>query len=148
MIKELDDQAKAKETPRKHVYIDSEKEAPDRSMKKGFSDQFSLEFTGTSDIHSETHSIGKGQKGLSKGKEPSRLRRPKPTPFTPRIGHFKYHRRDKLPRNIRVYEGNKILEDHISIFLDAAEQEEWPMPIWCKMFHQTLGGAAWNQFND
>ncbi|GKA30860.1 hypothetical protein Tco_0717165 [Tanacetum coccineum] len=57
-------------------------------------------------------------------------------------------RREKLPRNIRVYEGNKDPEDHLGIFSAAAEQEEWPMPIWCKMFRQTLGGAAQNWFDD
>nr|GEU40281.1 hypothetical protein [Tanacetum cinerariifolium] len=137
-----------KETPRKLVYIDSEKEALDGSMTKGFSDRFSIKFTGTSDTRSATHSPGKGQKGLSKGKEPSRLRRPKPTSFTPRIPHFKYYRRAKLPRNIMVYEGNKDPKDHLSIFSAAAEQEEWPLPIWCKMFHQTIGGAARNWFDD
>ncbi|GKD29399.1 hypothetical protein Tco_1240177 [Tanacetum coccineum] len=47
---------------------------------------------------------------------------PEPAPFTQRITRFKYHRRAKLPRNIRVYEGNKDLEDHLSIFLAAAEK--------------------------
>ncbi|GJS06282.1 hypothetical protein Tco_0363078 [Tanacetum coccineum] len=187
LIKELDHQAKAKATPRKLVYVDSEKEALDRPMTKGFSDRFSLESTGTSDTRGETHSAGKGKKGLPKGKEPSRLRRskrlenrsrtkerarrkkskprerrseyqetstdsesdegsedtcedlnspykrPKPTPFTPRITRFKYQWRAKLPRNISVYEGNKDPKDHLSIFSAAAEQEERPMPI-CQKF--------------
>ncbi|GKB98784.1 putative nucleotidyltransferase, ribonuclease H [Tanacetum coccineum] len=55
-------------------------------------------------------------------------RRPKPMPFTSRITHFRYHRRAKLPPNVRVYEGNKDPEDHLSISSAAAEQEEWPMP--------------------
>ncbi|GJV95955.1 hypothetical protein Tco_1547532 [Tanacetum coccineum] len=54
----------------------------------------------------------------------SPYKRPKPTPFTPRITRFKYHERAKLPRNIRIYEGNKDPEDHLSIFSAAAEQEE------------------------
>ncbi|GJV94774.1 hypothetical protein Tco_1546351 [Tanacetum coccineum] len=170
MIKELDHQAKAKATPRKLIYVDSEKETPDRSMTKSFSDRFSLESTGTSNTRGKTHSTGKGQKGLSKDKEPSRPRRskrlenrsrtkkrarrkkskpierrseyqetstdseydegskdtcedlnspykrPKPTPFTSRITRFKYHRRAKLPKNIRVYEVNKDPKDHLSIF--------------------------------
>nr|GEW24501.1 reverse transcriptase domain-containing protein [Tanacetum cinerariifolium] len=53
----------------------------------------------------------------------SPYKRPKPTPFTQRITRFKYHRREKLPRNIRVYEENKDPEDH-------------------------LGGAARNWFDD
>ncbi|GKC04855.1 hypothetical protein Tco_0996465 [Tanacetum coccineum] len=54
-------------------------------------------------------------------------KRPKPTPFTSRITHFRYHRRAKLHRNVKVYEGSKDLEDHLGIFSAAAEQEEWSM---------------------
>ncbi|GJW78681.1 reverse transcriptase domain-containing protein [Tanacetum coccineum] len=202
MIKEHDQQAKMKATPRKLAYDESDKEAPTRSLAKGFSDRFSLESSGTSDTHRKTRSTSKSQKTSSKNKEPTRLRRsrrledwsttkenarkersesrrkrsehqeissdseyeegsedayedlnspykrPKPTPFTQRIIRFKYHRRAKLPRNIRVYEGNKDMEDHLGIFLVATEQEERPMPVWCKMFCQTLGGAARNWFDD
>ncbi|GJW06741.1 reverse transcriptase domain-containing protein [Tanacetum coccineum] len=74
-------------------------------------------------------------------------RRPKPMPFTSRITRFIYHRRAKIPPNVRVYEGNKDPEDHLSIFSAAAEQEEWPMPVWCKMFRQTLSGSARNWFD-
>ncbi|GJR87376.1 hypothetical protein Tco_0211387 [Tanacetum coccineum] len=28
-----------------------------------------------------------------------------------------------------------------------AEQEEWPMPVWCKMFRPTLSGSARNWFD-
>ncbi|GJY69037.1 reverse transcriptase domain-containing protein [Tanacetum coccineum] len=42
---------------------------------------------------------------------------------------------------------NKDPEDHLSIFSAAAEQEEWPMPVWCKMFRQTLSGSARNWFD-
>ncbi|GJZ96263.1 reverse transcriptase domain-containing protein [Tanacetum coccineum] len=41
-------------------------------------------------------------------------RRPKPMPFTSRIKRFTYHRRAKLPPNVRVYEGNKDPEDHLT----------------------------------
>ncbi|GJU28279.1 reverse transcriptase domain-containing protein [Tanacetum coccineum] len=78
----------------------------------------------------------------------SPYKRPKPTPFTQRITRFKYHWSAKLPRNIRVYEGNKDPMDHLGIFLATAEQEEWSMPVWCKIFCQTLGGAARNWFDD
>ncbi|GKF87423.1 hypothetical protein Tco_0258300, partial [Tanacetum coccineum] len=47
-----------------------------------------------------------------------------------------------------VYEGSKDQKDHLGIFSAAAEQEEWPMPIWCKMFHQTLSGTTRNWFDD
>ncbi|GJY05387.1 hypothetical protein Tco_0371327 [Tanacetum coccineum] len=61
-------------------------------------------------------------------------KRPKPTPFTIRITRFKYHAKAKLPRNVKVYEGSKHPENHLGIFSTDAEQEEWPMKIWCKMF--------------
>ncbi|GKA78472.1 hypothetical protein Tco_0785009 [Tanacetum coccineum] len=48
-------------------------------------------------------------------------KRPKPTPFTTRITRFKYYRRDKLLRKIKVYEGSKDLEDHLGIFSAATE---------------------------
>ncbi|GJQ89766.1 retrovirus-related pol polyprotein from transposon TNT 1-94 [Tanacetum coccineum] len=44
----------------------------------------------------------------------SPYKRSKPTPFTQRITRLKYHQRAKLPRNIRVYEGNKDPEDHLA----------------------------------
>ncbi|GJT18572.1 hypothetical protein Tco_0877278 [Tanacetum coccineum] len=75
-------------------------------------------------------------------------KRPKSTAFPSRITRFKYHRRAKLLRNIKVYKGSKDLEDHLGIFSAATEQEEWPMAIWCKMFCQTLSGAARNWFHD
>nr|GEW14497.1 reverse transcriptase domain-containing protein [Tanacetum cinerariifolium] len=67
-------------------------------------------------------------------------RRPKPMPFTSRITRFRYHRWANLPPNVRVYEGNKDPKDHLIFFSTATEQEEWPMPVWCKMFRQTLSG--------
>ncbi|GJR25499.1 reverse transcriptase domain-containing protein [Tanacetum coccineum] len=198
MIKEHDQQAKIKATPRKLAYANSNKEAPARSLAKGFSDRFSLESSGTSDTYRQTRSTSKSQKTPSKNNEPTHLRRSKrledqsttkekarrersksrrkssryqeissdfeheegsedayedlnspykrskPTPFTQRITRLKYHQRAKLPRNIRVYEGNKDPEDHLGIFSAVAEQEKWPMPVWCKIFCQTLGGAARN----
>nr|GEU91384.1 reverse transcriptase domain-containing protein [Tanacetum cinerariifolium] len=74
-------------------------------------------------------------------------RRPKPIPFTSRITRFRYYRRAKLPPNVRLYEWNKDPKDHLSIFSVAAEQKEWPMPVWCKMFCQTLTGLTRNWFD-
>ncbi|GKE25847.1 reverse transcriptase domain-containing protein, partial [Tanacetum coccineum] len=202
MIKEHDQQAKMKATPRKLAYADSDKEAPASSLANGFSDRFSLESSGTSNTYRQTRSANKSKKTPSRNIESTHLRRsrrledqsitkekvrkersksrrkrsghqeassnseyeegskdsyedlyspykrPKPPSFTLRITRFKYHRRAELPRNIRVYEGNKDPEDHLGIFSAAPEQEEWPMPIWCKMFFQTLGGAARNWFDD
>ncbi|GJT93724.1 hypothetical protein Tco_1082569 [Tanacetum coccineum] len=100
--------------------------------------------------HQETSSDSEHEEGSKDAYEDLNFpyQRPKPTPFTQRITRFKYHRRAKLPRNIRVYKENKDLEDHLGIFSAAAEQEEWSMPIWCKMFRQTLEGATRNWFDD
>nr|GEV19796.1 reverse transcriptase domain-containing protein [Tanacetum cinerariifolium] len=75
--------------------------------------------------HQETSSYFEYEEGLDDAFEDlnSPYKRSKPTHFTQRITHFKYHKRAKLPWNIRVYEGNKDSEDH-------------------------LGGAARNWFDD
>ncbi|GJW22676.1 hypothetical protein Tco_0033298 [Tanacetum coccineum] len=179
MIKEHDQQAKMKATPRKFAYTDSDKETPALSLTKGFSDRLSLESSGTSDTYRQTRSASKSQRTPSRTKEPTHLRtsrrledrsitkekvkkersksrrkrsghqeassdskyeegsedayedlnspykRPKPTPFTQKITRFKYHRTVKLPRNIRVYEGNKDLEDHFGIFSVAANVDSF-----------------------
>ncbi|GJT37689.1 hypothetical protein Tco_0937554 [Tanacetum coccineum] len=48
-------------------------------------------------------------------------KRPKPTPFTSRITRFRHHRRAKLPKNMKVNEGSKDLEDHLGFFFAVAE---------------------------
>ncbi|GKC43545.1 hypothetical protein Tco_1061267 [Tanacetum coccineum] len=75
MIKEHDQQAKIKVTPRRLAYADSDKEAPARSLARGFSNRFSLESSGTSDTHRQTRSASKSQRTPSKNKEPTYLRR-------------------------------------------------------------------------
>ncbi|GKG03853.1 hypothetical protein Tco_0314240, partial [Tanacetum coccineum] len=77
MIKEHDQQAKMKAIPRKLAYADSNKEALARSLARGFFDCFSLESSGTSDTHRQTHSASKIQRTPSKKKEPTHLRRPR-----------------------------------------------------------------------
>ncbi|GKC41929.1 hypothetical protein Tco_1059651 [Tanacetum coccineum] len=164
MIKEHDQQAKTKAMPRRLAYADSDKEALARSLVRGFFDRFSFESSSTSDTRRQTRFASKSQRTLSKNKEPTHLRRSirledrsitkeKTRRETSksrgkRSGHqetssdseYEEGLEDmaKLPKNIRVYEGNKDLEDHLGIFSVAAEQEEWPMSIWCKMFRQTL----------
>ncbi|GKA23016.1 hypothetical protein Tco_0708978 [Tanacetum coccineum] len=178
MIKEHDQQAKAKATPKKLVYNDSEEECSDSSETKGLLEQFSNGSSKTSITPERDRCLEKSQRSLSRSWTSSHIRRferlknrskskaktregrtkyrtrrfeykgtssdsdheedsedtcedlstpykrPKPTPFTTRITRFKYHRRAKLPRNIKVYEGSKDLEDHLGIFSVAAEQEE------------------------
>nr|GEU69568.1 hypothetical protein [Tanacetum cinerariifolium] len=147
MIKEHDQQAKMKATPRKLAYADSDKEAP----------------------VGQTCFTIKSQKTPSKNKEPTRLtrlrrledqrktkekaRRERSKPRRKRSGHQETSsdsecEKGKTSPDIRVYEGNKDPKDHLGIFSTTVEQKEWPTPIWCKMFRQTLGGVAQNWFND
>ncbi|GJZ28059.1 hypothetical protein Tco_0572706 [Tanacetum coccineum] len=140
MIKEHDQHAKMKATLRKLSYVDSDKEAPAR-RKQGEKGPNLEEKGPDTKRQAQTPNMRKIQNMLDLN---SPYKRPKPTPFTQRITRFKYHRRAKLPQNIRVYEGNKDPKDHFGIFSAAAEQEEWLMPIWCKMFRQILRGAAHN----
>ncbi|GJU43178.1 retrotransposon protein, putative, ty1-copia subclass [Tanacetum coccineum] len=131
---------KAKETPKKLTYDDSEEEGSEISETKGMSERFSNGSSGTSRTRDMARSPGKSQRSLSLRKTSSHLRRykgtssdsdreedsedtcedlstpykrPKPTPFTIIITRFKYHRRVKLLRNIKVYEGSKDLENHL-----------------------------------
>ncbi|GKB93511.1 reverse transcriptase domain-containing protein [Tanacetum coccineum] len=174
MIKEHDQQAKMKATPRKLAYVDSDKEAlagksqrtpsknkepthlrrsrrlEDRSITKEKARRERSKPKGKWSGRQETSSDSEREKGSEETCKDmnSPYKRPKPTPFTQKITRFKYHRRAKLPRNIKVYQGNKDPEDHLGIFSAMAKQDEWPMPVWCKMFCQTLGGAARNWFDD
>nr|GFB95154.1 reverse transcriptase domain-containing protein [Tanacetum cinerariifolium] len=86
--------------------------------------------------HQEISSDSEHEEGFEDAYEDlnSPYKRPKPTYFTQRITRFKYHRRAKLPWNIRVYERNKDPEDHLSIFSTAAKQKELPMPVGAKCF--------------
>ncbi|GJQ95034.1 hypothetical protein Tco_0006173 [Tanacetum coccineum] len=141
--------SKSQRTPSKNkepAHLRSSRRLEDRSITKEETRRERSKSIGKRSGHQETSSNSKHEEGSEDAYEDlnSPYKRPKTTPFTQRTTHFKYHQRAKLPRNIREYEGNKDPEDHLGIFSAAAEQEEWPMPIWCKMFRQTLGGAARN----
>ncbi|GJX18372.1 hypothetical protein Tco_0219204 [Tanacetum coccineum] len=61
--------------------------------------------------------------------------------FTRRIIEFSApgHR---MATNAKIYDGTGDPKDHISRFTDMGNQGEWPMPMWCRMFQQTLDGKA------
>ncbi|GJT07406.1 hypothetical protein Tco_0841868 [Tanacetum coccineum] len=64
------------------------------------------------------------------------------TPFTRRIIEFLV-RTIGMPSNIRhCTTGLLIPADHLNRFVGAANSGEWPMPVWCRMFQQTLDGSA------
>nr|GEW85210.1 reverse transcriptase domain-containing protein [Tanacetum cinerariifolium] len=68
------------------------------------------------------------------------------SPFTRWIIEFSApsHR---MPTNLRVYDGSTDPDDHISRFVGAANQGEWEIPVWCRMFQQTLDGSARGWFD-
>nr|GEW60514.1 reverse transcriptase domain-containing protein [Tanacetum cinerariifolium] len=47
-----------------------------------------------------------------------------------------------MPNKIKMYDGTTDPEDHLSRFAGAANSIEWSMPVWCRMFQQTLDGSA------
>nr|GEZ05592.1 reverse transcriptase domain-containing protein [Tanacetum cinerariifolium] len=68
------------------------------------------------------------------------------SPFTWRIIEFSAPSHG-MPTNLRVYDGSTDPDDHISRFVGAANQGEWEMPVWCRMFQQTLDGPARGWFD-
>ncbi|GKD47803.1 reverse transcriptase domain-containing protein [Tanacetum coccineum] len=144
MIKEYDQQAKTKATPRMLAYADSDEEAPartpsknkepshlrrsrrleDRSRTKEKTRRERPKSRGKRSGHQETSSDSEYEEGSEDTYEDLNLpcKRPKPTPFTQRITRFKYHRRAKVPRNIRVYEGNKDPKDHLDSFEELSQK--------------------------
>nr|GEV74394.1 reverse transcriptase domain-containing protein [Tanacetum cinerariifolium] len=54
----------------------------------------------------------------------------------------------KMPDNIKLYDGTTDPEDHLSRFVSTANLVEWPMPVWCRMFQQTLDGSARGWLDD
>nr|GEV15890.1 reverse transcriptase domain-containing protein [Tanacetum cinerariifolium] len=48
----------------------------------------------------------------------------------------------KMATNIKLYDGTTDPEDHLSRFTSTANSGQWPMPVWCRMFQQTLDGSA------
>ncbi|GJW00272.1 hypothetical protein Tco_1555523 [Tanacetum coccineum] len=47
-----------------------------------------------------------------------------------------------MPTNLRIYDGFIDPDDHVSPSVGAVNQGEWQMPVWCRMFQQTLNGPA------
>ncbi|GKC12736.1 hypothetical protein Tco_1009518, partial [Tanacetum coccineum] len=136
MIKEHDQQAKAKATLKKLAYNES-KEGDSGEQAKGSEKPLPWESNITTKKVQETTKLKQIQGKTQEGKNRMLWKEA-------RIPGNKA----KLLRNIKAYEGNKDPKDHLSIFSAATKQEEWPMSVWCKMFCQTLGGAARNWFDD
>ncbi|GKD29078.1 reverse transcriptase domain-containing protein [Tanacetum coccineum] len=65
-------------------------------------------------------------------------------PFTRRIINFTAPNH-RMPTNVKIYDGTSDPADHITRFTGMGNSAEWPMPVWCRMFQQTLDGKtrAW-----
>ncbi|GJT09479.1 reverse transcriptase domain-containing protein, partial [Tanacetum coccineum] len=135
---------RGKGTPRRLTY-DFDREAPERSLAKKNLDRFSLESFGTSDTRVRTRSVGKSQKShYSKGKEASHLRRSKRLE-----GRSKAKEGTGKEKSHAIRKRHELRQTSLeSEYEEATKQEELPMPVWCKMFCQTLGGAARNWLDD
>nr|GEU67159.1 reverse transcriptase domain-containing protein [Tanacetum cinerariifolium] len=48
----------------------------------------------------------------------------------------------RMPTNVRIYDDTGDPEDHMGRFVGVGNQGEWPMPVWCRMFQQTLDDKA------
>nr|GEU91096.1 reverse transcriptase domain-containing protein [Tanacetum cinerariifolium] len=68
-------------------------------------------------------------------------------PLTQRIIEFS-SLKFKMPANIKLYDGTTDPEDHLSRLSSAANSREWPMPVWCRMFQQTLDGNVRGWFKN
>ncbi|GJR74527.1 reverse transcriptase domain-containing protein [Tanacetum coccineum] len=62
-------------------------------------------------------------------------------PFTKRIINFTAPNH-RMPTNAKIYDGTSDPADHITRFTGMGNSAEWPMPVWCRMFQQTLDGKA------
>nr|GEV03956.1 hypothetical protein [Tanacetum cinerariifolium] len=107
--------------------------------RKNKGDPISLDFD-TEDTEVQDHNIVKGKEVVDED-----LRKPfkeaQRTPLTRRIIECagpEY----KMPNNIKLYCGTTDPENHLSRFASAANLGEWPMPVWFRMFQQTLDGSA------
>nr|GEX70027.1 reverse transcriptase domain-containing protein [Tanacetum cinerariifolium] len=68
------------------------------------------------------------------------------SPFSRRIIEFSAPKH-RTPTNLKIYDGSTDPDDHITHFVRAANQGEWEMLVWCKMFQQTLDGPARGWFD-
>ncbi|GJX55889.1 reverse transcriptase domain-containing protein [Tanacetum coccineum] len=129
--------------------------------------RLSNESSGTSETRYRVHSSHKSQRSLSRSKTSSHQRRSKRLENRSKSKEKAKEGRTKSRERNSGYEGtisdsdgeedskdtcedlsSKDPEDYLGIFSAVVEQEEWPMPIWFKMFRQTLRGAAQNWFDD
>ncbi|GKC97733.1 reverse transcriptase domain-containing protein [Tanacetum coccineum] len=92
-----------------------------------------------SDEETEVNTKGKAKVGDEDLSKP--LKEVLKCPFMRRIVEFSSpgHR---MPANAKIYDETGDPEDHVGRFVGIGNQGEWHMPVWCRMFQQTLDGKA------
>ncbi|GKC37925.1 hypothetical protein Tco_1050309, partial [Tanacetum coccineum] len=101
-----------------------------------------LDFDDIQDVSDEEIKVGTKGKAEGGNKDLSKLfKEVLKCPFTRRIVKFSSpgHR---FTTNAKIYDRTGDLEDHVGRFVGMGNQGEWPMPVWCRMFQQTLDGKA------
>nr|GEX20322.1 hypothetical protein [Tanacetum cinerariifolium] len=68
------------------------------------------------------------------------------SPFTRRIITFSTPSH-WMPTDLKIYDGSSDPDDHVTSFVGAANKGEWEMPVWYRMFQQTLDGPARGWFD-
>ncbi|GKD20050.1 hypothetical protein Tco_1221753 [Tanacetum coccineum] len=101
-----------------------------------------LDFDDSHDISDdEVQDNGKGKAKVDKEDLSKPFKEVLKCPFTRRIveflspGHW-------MPANVKIYDGIGDPKDRVGRFMGIGNQGEWPMPVWCRMFQQTLNGKA------
>nr|GEV57424.1 reverse transcriptase domain-containing protein [Tanacetum cinerariifolium] len=166
MIKEHDQQAKKKATPKRLACADSDKEAPigqrtpsknkepshqrwsrrleDRSRTKEKVGR--SKSRGKRSGHQETSSDSEYEEGSEDTYEDLNppYKRPKPTPFTQRITRFKYHQREKLLGNIRVLHISAFMHGHGHLKLAKKLNDKIPKTVkeMLERFRAFIGGEV------
>ncbi|GKC10584.1 hypothetical protein Tco_1007366 [Tanacetum coccineum] len=91
-------------------------------------DDLSHPFTGSEYVEDKYKDVAPNyrtkEEDLSKPFKEAQLK----SPFSSRILMFSAPK-NKMPPHIRMYDGSKDPEDHLSLFSEAAINSEWPMPI-------------------
>ena len=68
------------------------------------------------------------------------------SPFSRRIVQYT-GKKYTMSGHLRLYDGATDPDHHLTRFSEAGQQGEWPMPVWCRMFQQTLDGVAQGWFS-
>ncbi|GKF28873.1 hypothetical protein Tco_0095215, partial [Tanacetum coccineum] len=103
----------------------------------------------TFDGEEESNKWEANKKGLGEEKDRD-LKRPYKevlkSSFTRRVIKFSAPNH-QMPTNVKIYDGSTDPDDHITRFVGATNQGEWEMPVWCRMFLQTLDTPARGWFD-